>query len=106
MVPRGVAVLALVSGALLLSSLAFLGLWLITDDSQNHAYNPGAMPPTTVALTAGRQYQLSTADGAEALAAQHLNTVRDACAWSVGGSAPQTLVLTPLPADSRSLHVV
>jgi hypothetical protein len=103
---RRVAVLAVISGALLLLSVAFLGLWRITDDSQNHAYNSRAMPPTTVALTAGKQYQLSTADGPEALAARHVSTIRDACQWSVGGSAAQTLALTPLAADSRSLHVV
>lgn len=104
--PRSVAVIAVVGGALLLSSFAFLGLWQIADDSQNHAYNPGAMPPTMVALTAGKQYQLSTADGPEALAAQHRNTVRDACTWSEGGSAPQNLAVTPVASDSRSTHVV
>jgi hypothetical protein len=103
---RHVAFVAVISGVLLLLSMAFLGLWRIADDSQNHAYNPQAMPPTTVALTAGKQYQLSTADGPEALAARHVSTIRDACRWSVPGSAPQTLALTPLAADSRSLHVV
>ena len=104
--PRSVAVVAILSGGLLLSSIAFLGLWRIADDSQNHAYNPGAVPPTMVALTAGKQYQISTADGPEALAAQHTNTLKDACTWSEGGSAPQTLAVTPIASDSRSTHVV
>jgi len=105
-VPRSVAVIAIVSGALLLASVAFLGLWQVTDDSQSHAYNRGAMPPTMVALTAGKQYQISTAEGPEALAARHTNTLKDACTWSEGGSAPQTLAVTPVASDSRSTHVV
>ena len=104
--PRSVAVVAIISGGLLLSSIAFLGLWQIADDSQNHAYNRGAVPPTMVALTAGKQYQISTAGGPEALAARHTNTLKDACTWTEGGSAPQTLALTPVASDSRSTHVV
>ena len=103
---RSVAVAAIVSGALLLLSIAFLGLWQIADDSQSHAYNPGAVPPTMVALTASKQYQISTVGGTEALAARRTNTLKDACTWSEGGSAPQTLAVTPLASDSRSTHVV
>jgi hypothetical protein len=104
--PRNVMLFALFSAGLLLTSIAFLGLWRIADDTQNHAYNPGATPPTMVALTAGRQYQLSTADGPDGLAARRVDTVRDACAWSAAGSAPQTLAITPVASDSRSTHVV
>ena len=104
--PRRIAVVAIVSVGLLLSSIAFLGLWQIADDSQSHAYNPGAVPPTMVALTAGKQYQISTADGPEPLAGRHTSTLKDACTWSEGGSAPQTLAVTPVASDSRSTHVV
>ena len=94
--PRNVALVALLSGGLLLSSFVFLGLWQVADDSQNHAYNPSGAPPTMVALTAGKQYQISTADGPDTLAARHVNTVKDACTWSEAGSAPQTLAVTPV----------
>jgi hypothetical protein len=103
--PRGVAVMAMVAGALLLVSAAFLGLWQVADRSQDHSYNPGATPPTTFALTAGKQYQLSTVDGPAALAGAG-STSGQLCTWSVDGSDPQRLAVSGLPPDSRSTHVV
>lgn len=103
---RDTAVLAVLSGVALLVAVAFLGLWRIADGSQNHAYDSGPMPPTTVALTVGKTYQLSTVDGPDELAVRGVLNQSDACTWSTAGEAAQTLAVTPLTADSRSTHVV
>jgi hypothetical protein len=105
-VHRNTAVLAVLAGVSLLVAVAFLGLWRIAAGSQNHAYDSGPMPPTTVALTAGKTYQLSTVDGPEQLSDRGALEQPAACTWSTAGEAPQALAVTPVTADSRSTHVV
>jgi hypothetical protein len=66
-----------------------------------HSWSPGATPPATVALTAGKTYHLSTVDGAEggALASCQLSR------GSEPGTASSALPLLPISGD-RVIHEV
>lgn len=92
---------------LVLLAITFLGLAKLVSGAQRHAYDPHATPPATYSVTAGRDYQLSSSKGVEALVKSGV---------IAAGAKPNCVatgedgVQTPMPLESvrddpRDLHV-
>jgi hypothetical protein len=102
--PRGRGGASLAAGAalLLLAMLLFAGSRVVAA-GQQHAYDPGATPPSAYHLTAGETYQLSSAQPvAELKQAGVLSNL--ACFITSGSGAPAPLGLTSTTDDDRNLH--
>lgn len=95
-----VALLLLIAGGL------YLAVFKVADARARHAFNAGWRPPSSVALTAGRTYQISVRGGADALRARQADPTAPRCTWSADSSARQPLQVSPLGADSGALNVV
>jgi hypothetical protein len=101
--PRQAGALAV---AWLVMAVFFAVLYRFADDSEHHAYNTDAVPPSPVTLSLGKIYQLSTMAGQSGLAAsgQLMSTAN--CIWQTPTGTPHALAVTALPDDSGSIHVV
>lgn len=90
--------------ALLLLAVVLFGASRVVAAGQRHAYDPGASPPATYALTAGSTYQLSSARSvAELKAAGLLSNL--ACFLTSGTGEQVPLALASTADDDRNLHV-
>ncbi|HEX4729199.1 MAG TPA: hypothetical protein VH298_15445 [Jatrophihabitans sp.] len=70
---------------------------------QEHSYDAGASPPTTVRLIAGKQYQLSTPVGVSTLRNRgQLDAL--SCYWSEDGNLQNPLQVQETLSDDRDLH--
>ncbi|HEX2904043.1 MAG TPA: hypothetical protein VHO01_11365 [Jatrophihabitans sp.] len=68
---------------------------------QNHAYDPGAVPPASFRVTAGKTYQLSSTTPTRQLIAQAaLSTL--ACTWTGDGRLENQLPVTSVLNDERN----
>jgi hypothetical protein len=101
----GQTLIALCSVLLLVAAALYFALFAIFRSTGHHAYDSGAAP-TTVTLTAGKQYQLAVRGGRPALMSRGASADRPQCSWSTGSVAGQPLAVNPLPADARSVNVV
>jgi hypothetical protein len=101
----GWAPAAIAAVLLLIAAVLCFGLSASFKATGRHAYN-SSHPASTVALTAGKQYQLSVRGGRSALTARGLSADQPQCSWSTGNSVAQSVTVSPLPADTRSVNVV
>jgi hypothetical protein len=101
----GQTLIALCNVLLLVAAALYFALFAVSRSSGHHAYDSGTAP-TTVTLTAGKQYQLAARGGRPALVSRGASADRPQCSWSTGSVVGQPLTVNPLPADSRSVNVV
>ncbi|MDQ1744468.1 MAG: hypothetical protein QOE23_2807 [Pseudonocardiales bacterium] len=90
--------------ALLLLAVVLFGGSRVVAAGQRHAYDPGASPPASYALTAGTTYQLSSARSVAELKAAGL--LSDLTCFLTSGTGEQLpLSLASTADDDRNLHV-
>lgn len=92
---------------LVLLAITCLGLAKLVAGAQRHAYDAHATPPATYSVTAGRDYQLSTSAGVDALVKSGViaNGAQPSC-LAIGEDGVQTpLQLDSVRDDPRDLHV-
>jgi hypothetical protein len=97
---------SLTAGAILLVlALVLFGGSRVVAAGQRHAYDPGASPPTSYSITAGKTYQLSSARSVAQL--KKAGLLSDlACYLTSGASGEQTpLALASTSDDDRNLHI-
>jgi hypothetical protein len=102
--PQRVALARLAIGVLLLliTIVLFAGSRLVAS-SQQHSYDPGATPPASYRLIAGRTYQLSSPTGVAALQKAGRLT-RLECYWSTDGQLLNPLTIVETLTDERDLQ--
>lgn len=95
----------LVAGiVLVLLAVVLFGASRVVAAGQRHAYDPGASPPASYALSAGTTYQLSSARSVAELKAAGL--LSDLACYSTSATGEQTpLALASTADDDRNLHV-
>lgn len=103
--PRGATGRGALAVLLLALGLMFAVFYRIADGSEHHSYNSGALAPTTVHVTAGRQYEISVSGGVKAVQA-HVDPASITCTYRLGGGAQASLAVSPLGSDTRTLHAV
>lgn len=90
--------------ALVLFALLLFAGGRIAAPGRNHAYDPGATPPTTYRLTAGKEYQLSTATDLSILR-RTVNLAELACVSTTGSAEPVPVSVLNTADDDRAQHV-
>jgi hypothetical protein len=86
---------------LLLAGVLFGGLYRVADGVEKHSYNSGAVPPQTVRLTQGHQYQISVPGGHKALAKRGISATAVQCSLTPNGGGPVQVTVTPISPDLR-----
>ena len=89
---------------LLALGVVFAVLYRISDGSESHSYNRGALAPRSVHVTAGKLYEVSTPGGVAGLQRRGLSVQLKTCTYQGAGAG--ALSLTPLGADTRTVHAV
>lgn len=85
---------------MLVAALVFAGSRYVAGH-QHHAYDPGAAPPASFQLTAGKVYQLSSSTPTKDLIDRGtLSTL--ACSWSADGQLDNQLPVTSTLNDERN----
>jgi hypothetical protein len=98
---RGVvAVISLVFAAL------FLLLYAVLNHTEDHSFNAHATPPTTVEVTAGQTYEISTPGGVVGLQHRGVSLSGLTCTYTQAGGTAQQLKISALGADTRTTHAV
>ncbi len=87
---------------LLLTVVLFAGSRLVAGNQQ-HSYDPGATPPPSSRLVAGRTYQLSSPAGVASLQKAGRLT-RLECYWSTDGQLMNPLTIEETLTDERDLQ--
>lgn len=82
------------------------GMFRVLSQSAHHAYATSGKPPSTVDLTAGKQYILSVHGGTKALLSRGVNITSPECTWSVDNTESQALTVTPAGADTKATNAV
>lgn len=102
--PQRVAFARLATGILLLliTVVLFAGSRLVAG-TQQHSYDPGATPPASYRLVAGKTYQLSSPTGVAALQKAGKLT-RLQCYWSTDGQLMNPLTIVDTLTDERDLQ--
>jgi len=92
---------------LLLLAVVVFGASRLIANGQRHAYDPGATPPKTYRLTAGKTYQLSSTEGIARLTGRGLlgAGVTPSCFSSTPDGARQPLTIVSTKDDVRVLQV-
>jgi hypothetical protein len=91
---------------LLLAAVLFGGLYRVADGMERHSYNAGAVPPQTVKLTSGHQYEISVPGGRKTLANRGVSTTAADCSLSQNGGVSTPLTVTPISADVRPTNAL
>lgn len=93
-----------VGAVLVLLAVVLFGGSRVVAAGQRHAYDPGASPPASYALSAGTTYQLSSAKSVAELKAAGL--LSNLACYSTSVTGEQTpLALASTADDDRNLHV-
>jgi hypothetical protein len=92
--------------SLLLVGALCWALWSLMSGTQHHSYDAGKKPRYPVHLTAGNAYILSAHGGVQALLNRGVDVTAPRCEWSVAGSAPQALTVSPLTVDEKGTNAV
>ncbi|MGX7679435.1 hypothetical protein ACSMXN_11130 [Jatrophihabitans sp. DSM 45814] len=84
-----------------------LGGARLVSGSQRHAYDRGAVPAPTYHITAGRTYQLSSADGVAKLTKAGVlgSDITPVCMASAPDGATRPITISGTRDDPRDLHV-
>src|SRR3954470_8647982 len=104
---RGLAVRGALGAGLLLAGLLCLALWRVLSGSENLPFAEGAGAPPAAHVTEGDTYSLAVPGGARAMVAHGVygasgGPLSLSCEWSVGGSQPQSLAVTPENSDTKA----
>jgi len=91
---------------LLLAGVLFGGLYRVADGVEKHSYNAGAVPPQTVQLTKGRQYEISVPGGRDALAKRGISATVAQCSITPSSGGPVQLTVTVIPQDVRPTNAL
>src|SRR5262245_24410616 len=91
---------------LLLAGVLFGGLYRVADGVEKHSYNAGAVPPQTVQLTKGNQYQISVPGGRDALAKRGISATAVQCSITPSSGGPVQLTVTPISQDVRPTNAL
>jgi hypothetical protein len=98
---RGEVVRAGLVGVLLLVlGLSAWGASRVYAGVESSAFAPSALPPVSVALTAGRQYTLGYPGGVRGLAARGMTPADLACDWQRPAGSPRELSVQTVPTDT------
>lgn len=100
-VARGAVATGLLIAALLLGALA--GILRAT---QHHAFDQGAVAPSTAHVTLGHTYALSTPDGVTGIRARGVDVSTAQCEWSLSDSASQALAVAAAGQGTKATNVV
>ncbi len=101
---RGLGVAA--ATGFIVAALLFGALYRIVSGTEHHAYAPGAVAPSAVHVTLGKNYMLSVAGGVKHLQARGADVGTPQCEWSVGGAGSQALSVTAAGANTKATDVV
>ncbi|MGI8666555.1 MAG: hypothetical protein ACR2N4_11070 [Jatrophihabitans sp.] len=88
---------------LILIAVVLFAATRLVAGGQRHSYDPGATPPTSYRLTAGRTYQLSSPTGVASLQKDGVLTSL-ACSWSTDGELLNPLTIVTTLTDDRDLR--
>jgi len=103
----GIGLKAVLAVGLIALAALFAVLYRIDNSREDHSYNAGATPPTTVRLTKGRTYEISTPGGRSTLAATGASAGALNCNYTtVRGAETAELTTTSLGSDTRTTHAV
>jgi hypothetical protein len=91
---------------LLLAAVLFGGLYRVADGAEKHSYNAGAVPPQTVKLTSGHQYEISVPGGRNALAKRGISAKAAECSLSPDGGSSTPLTVSPISDDVRPTNAL
>lgn len=89
--------------ALILVAVLVYALSRLLAAGQLHSYDPGASPPATARLIAGKQYQLSSPIGVATLRKRGLLDSLT-CTWSSDGQVQYQVNVVATMTDDRDLH--
>jgi hypothetical protein len=92
--------------ALIIATVLFAGLYRVANGVEKHSYNAGAVPPTTVELTSGHNYEISVPGGRKALINRGVAVTPAQCSWSNSAVTGQQVPVTVLSADVRPTHAL
>jgi hypothetical protein len=92
--------------ALLLAGVLFAGLYRVADGIEKHSYNSGAVPPQTVQLTRGHQYEISVPGGRTALEKRGIPATVGQCTLTPNGGGPVPVMVTPIAQDVRPTNAL
>src|SRR4051812_4918525 len=104
---RSVATRGAIGAGLLLAGLFCLALWRVLSGSENLAFTEGAGTPPVAHVTEGDTFSLAVPGGAPAMITHGVygapgGTLSLNCDWSVAGSVPETLAVTPENTDTKA----
>jgi hypothetical protein len=91
---------------LLLIGIVLAGLSRIASGGERHAYASGAVPPSSVHVTAGETYLLSVPGGVRALQDHGLDPSSLTCQWSRQGGTSQSLKVQLYGAGSKATDAI
>jgi hypothetical protein len=90
---------------LVLGLILFAG-YLVFNGGEHHSFNAGATPPTTVHVTGGKTYEISTPGGIPALLHRHLDPNAITCEYTSADGGVHQQQVSPLGSGSRTTHAV
>jgi hypothetical protein len=92
---------------LIILGILFAVLYRYENSRENHSYNDGGAAPIYVHLTAGKQYEISTPGGMDALAKVGSSASALNCNYTPqDGPATAVLTTTSLGTGTRTTHAV
>jgi hypothetical protein len=94
------------AGFCLIVGLLSWVLWSLMSGTQHHSYDAGKKPRYPVHLTSGNAYILSVHGGVKALLDRGVDMRAPHCEWSVAGSPPQALTVSPMTVDDKGTNAV
>jgi hypothetical protein len=91
---------------LILVGLFAAGLYRLVSGTERHSWSPGAVVPSTVAVTMNETYELAVPGGVSAWQKHGLNPSAIGCQWSTAGSGQTTLVVTAYGANTKATNAI
>jgi hypothetical protein len=93
---------------LLVLGVVFGALYHVENGREHHSYNAGAKAPDLVRVTLGKQYEVSTPGGIDALIHHGVSIDSISCTYSQAGtgSSSRELDTTALGSSTRTVHAV
>jgi len=91
---------------LLIVGVLCWALWSLMSGTQHHSYDAGKRPRYPIHLTSGNAYILSVHGGVRALLDRGVDVTTPRCEWSLSGTAPQALTVSPLTVNDKGTNAV
>jgi hypothetical protein len=97
---------AVVAVLLMVAGLVLTGAFRVISGTEHQAFSVGAVPPSSVHVTAGKTYQLSVPGGVGALARRGADVGSGVCEWTAPGGASQALQVQAGGAGTKATNTV